>query len=463
MRGRLLPAVAALVFAFGAAAQPPGSTEPSEPRAGTWRTWVLTSGSQFRLPPPPDQDVTRGEIGQLRALAADRSPAARERIAWWETVAPAYRWNQVMLEEAINAGLPANLGWRNLAVLQTALADAMVAAWDSKHAYNRPRPATVEPGLEVVGTTPPSPSYPEEHAVAAAVAAEVLTYVFPQRAARFAQMADEAARMRLLAGVAFPSDVAAGAALGRQVAAAAIERARRDRSDQPWTGSIPPGPGLWNGTNPVFPQAATWTTWILASPDEFRPPPPPAHDSAEHAAEMAALRAYQRTPRSNAAAMYWEVAVGGLRNYEYWNNQAARLLLEYGQAANAPQAARVLGLLNASLADAGIACWDAKYTYWRIRPFQFDSEFRTVVPTPNHPSYPAAHACYSMTAALLLADLFPRDAERLQALGRESGDSRIWAGIHYPSDVAAGQALAARVAARAIERARADVAPVQRQ
>jgi hypothetical protein len=55
-----------------------------------------------------------------------------------------------------------------------------------------------------------------------------------------------------------------------------------------------------------------------------------------------------------------------------------------------------------------------------------------------------------------LAHFFPRDATSLMALGRESGDSRIWAGIHYPMDITAGQQLAERVAARAIERAKSD-------
>ncbi len=136
--------------------------------------------------------------------------------------------------------------------------------------------------------------------------------------------------------------------------------------------------------------------------------------------------------------------------------QAGRLLLEYGQASDAPRAARIYALLNAAFHDAGVACWDAKYAYWTIRPVQLDPTFTTVVQTPNHPSYPAAHACYSLTAALVLAHLFPRDVEALTALGRESGATRIWAGIHYPSDVAAGQRLAEQVAARAIERAKAD-------
>ena len=171
---------------------------------------------------------------------------------------------------------------------------------------------------------------------------------------------------------------------------------------------------------------------------------------------MALVRGHERTPRTNALALFWEVAVGGLRNFDYWNQHAGRLLLEHGQAGDAPRVARVFALLNAAFYDAGVACWDAKYAYWTIRPGQLDPEFKVLFQTPNHPSYPSAHSCYSMTSALVLAHFFPRDAAGLMALGRESGDSRIWAGIHYPMDITAGQQLAERVASRAIERAKSD-------
>ena len=33
---------------------PSASSGQVEPNAGSWKTWVLTSGSQLRLPAPPD-------------------------------------------------------------------------------------------------------------------------------------------------------------------------------------------------------------------------------------------------------------------------------------------------------------------------------------------------------------------------------------------------------------------------
>ena len=61
-------------------------------------------------------------------------------------------------------------------------------------------------------------------------------------------------------------------------------------------------------------------------------------------------------------------------------------------------AARAFALPFVTLYDIGIACWEAKYTYWAIRPFQLDPGVKPVFATPNHPSYPAAHACASISA-----------------------------------------------------------------
>jgi membrane-associated phospholipid phosphatase len=106
--------------------------------------------------------------------------------------------------------------------------------------------------------------------------------------------------------------------------------------------------------------------------------------------------------------------------------------------------------------DAGIACWDSKYAYWAIRPFQLDPDVKPLFSTPNHPSYPAAHGCLSTATAAILGYLFPRDAATLAALAQEANESRIWAGIHYRSDTVAGAALGRAVANKVIEWARKD-------
>jgi len=134
-------------------------------------------------------------------------------------------------------------------------------------------------------------------------------------------------------------------------------------------------------------------------------------------------------------------------------------LLEYGNSFDAPAAARALAALNIAFLDSAIACWDAKYAYWFIRPSQLDPELKPVFPPPNHPSYPAAHGCLSTAAATVLANLFPRDAEGLLAHGREAAEARIWAGIHYRSDIDAGEVIGRKVGERVLARAFKSRAP----
>jgi membrane-associated phospholipid phosphatase len=421
-----------------------------EPTAGTWKTFI-SSPLELRAPPPPSAAANADEIRQLKDFAAQRDPAVLDLIAYWDTGAPSYRWNEIAVSEALRSNLPVHFASRLLALLHVAMHDAIIATWDSKYTYNRRHPSEAEPTLSTVLSNPRTPSYPSEHAAAAGAAAAVLSYLFPDQAPLFAKDAEEATRSRLLAGVSYPSDIAAGLEIGGRVAVKVIERGKADGSDAKWTGSIPVGPGKWTGTSPILPMAATWKPWVLASPSEFRPAPPTAYNSPERAAEIAELKTYQRTPKSNADAFFWEYAAGGLRNYQYWNAHVGRLLFENRLEANPPRAARAYAIQSVALYDAAIACWDGKYTYWLIRPVQLDPEVKPLFPTPNHPSYPAAHGCLSFAAATSLGHLFPRDAAALIALANEANESRIWAGIHYRSDTVAGAALGRTVADKVAE------------
>lgn len=426
-----------------------------EPTAGAWRTWVLSSGSELRLPAPPDRRATRAELQQLNDLAAQR-PVMADQIAVWTSGGPVYRWNELALEHSLKRGVTTPLGSRALTLLNVAIYDATIAAWDSKYTYNRPRPSVQFPPLGAAAPVPNSPSYPSEHAVVAGAAAEVLAYLFPNDAAFFQIQAAEAGQAIQVAGLSYPSDVRAGYDLGRAVAARVIERAKRDGSTLPWTGSIPSGPGVWTGTNPILPLGGTWKTWVLSSGSELRPGPRAAYNSPELAAEMQELRDVQRTPQSTNEAFFWEYGAGGARVYAFWNEILARKALEYGLAENPPRAARAFLLPNMTLYEAFVACWDAKYTYWAMRPFQLDPSFKPLLASPNHPAYPSAHGCFSQSVSVTLAYLFPRDGGRFFALAEQASESRITAGIHVRSDVQVGRDLGWAVGQRVVERARSD-------
>jgi membrane-associated phospholipid phosphatase len=279
--------------------------------------------------------------------------------------------------------------------------------------------------------------------VVAGAASEILAYLFPADAETFRNKASEAGKAFLLAGVQYPSDVAAGLALGRQVAALVIERANTDGSNAKWDGVIPAGPCKWTGTAPAVPMAGTWKTWALSSGSEFRPGPPIDCTSPEKAAEMDELRKFERTPKTNTIAFFNEYGSGATRGYWFWNEQLGKKTLEYKLDGNSPRTARAYAALSVTRYDVSVACWDAKYAYWAIRPFQLDPTFQTLFKTPNHPSYPAAHACVSGASADIMSYLFPQGAAAFQATALD-GESRIWAGIHFRSDVDAGFALVSR-------------------
>jgi membrane-associated phospholipid phosphatase len=425
----------------------------TEPEAGSWPTWAIQSGSQFRLPPPPDKKTTtREDMAELEALAAQRDGAALDRINFWDAGAPAYRWNNLTVQLLLAKRITTSRGSRVLALLNIAIHDATVAAWDTKYTYNRVRPADFKKGFATVLPTPASPAYPSEHAVTAGAAEAVLSYLFPADAATFATWAQEASQSRLLAGTDYPSDVAAGLGLGRQIGAVAVEVAKTDGSDAVWTGSVPTRPGLWVGTNPVEPMAGTWKPWALTNGSQFRPGPRAAHDSEQLRWELDDVKNHPRTNVTNLFASYWEF-YGGRAGFEYWTNQANRMIFEYRLDTNPPRAARVYALMDIAYYDSFVACFDAKYAYWAARPAMLDPAITTVFVTPNHPSYPSAHGCLSSSAGTVLASLFPRETGHYEALIAEVSEARIQGGIHVRSDQVAGEGIGRSVAGAVLARA----------
>ena len=437
---------AALVASVGTAASQENKQGLVEPNAGSWHTWSIPSGSAVSVPVPPDEAATRAEVDVLKSQEAARAKTL-DQIAYWDRGWPGYRWQEIALAELPPA--PPTYLWRTMALVSIAIHDATVATWHAKYQYARARPSDFDPTIQPVVTVPHSPSYPSEHAAVAAAAADVLAYVYPNSGDALAQRAQEAAQSRVAAGVQYPSDVQAGLALGHQIGAAVIARAKADRSDMPWDGKIATGPNLWAGTNPVTPMRGLWLPWALTSADQFRPPPPPAPGSAQLAADLAELKGFQRTPASRRTAYFWAV-VPELRE---WIAITNREIFEARMADDPPWAARAMALVMVASNDSFIACWEAKYHYLAPRPFQVDPSVDMLFPAPNHPSYPAAHGCGDGAAEAVLSDLFPRDADYFKQRAEEGAWSRLWAGIHFRSDIEAGLALGRSVGRLTVERA----------
>jgi len=273
-------------------------------------------------------------------------------------------------------------------------------------------------------------------------------------------MAKQAGWSRVLAGLQYPSDYYAGLELGRKVAEQVIAKAKADGSDAVWTGTVPTGACKWIGTNPGNVTGANFKPLLLTSPSQFRPAPPPACDSPQVQAELALVHNFPRavpgTPTiflTNYKAVYWQ-SPEGLNTWPY--RYADKWMFEDGLDQNPPRAARVYALIGAVQFDAFIASQDGKFTYWYIRPHQLDSAIVPLFPVPNFPSYPSNHSTFSAAKSEMLAYLFPTRADFIRAVGKQAGDSRIWGGIHFPMDNAAGVQLGKSVAELFITWAQSD-------
>ena len=78
---------------------------PIEPNAGDWRTWVISSGADYRVPPPPGSADTQDELRALADLVSHNDAQDLQQIAFWDAGAPAYRWIDLINERAL-AGIP---------------------------------------------------------------------------------------------------------------------------------------------------------------------------------------------------------------------------------------------------------------------------------------------------------------------------------------------------------------------
>jgi membrane-associated phospholipid phosphatase len=253
--------------------------------------------------------------------------------------------------------------------------------------------------------------------------------------------------------------------VGRRIGERVVARARTDGSDAVWQGTVPVGPGLWVPTPPAFapplePLAGTWRTWNLRSGSQFRPGPPPAFGTAAYAAEVREVFdvSWALTDDQKRIADFWADGAGTVTPPGHWNQIALDMIRSH--RLRLENAAEALAALNTAQADAFIACWDAKFTYWSERPVtairrELDPAWLSYIATPPFPSYVSGHSTTSGAASTVLSAYFPAQTRRLRAWADEAAVSRLYGGIHFRSDNGTGLELGRKVGRIAIDRYRA--------
>ena len=319
---------------------------------------------------------------------------------------------------------------------------------------------------------------PSSRAAVAGAAAAVLTYLYPAEAGAIAgalleqQEADGAAptprAARVAELVADDPEVGrsnrrnadalrAGEAIGREAGQRVVAYALNDGSSATWTGTVPTGPGYWfSSATPPAPVAtpilAQTRAYFLTTNSQFRPAPPPAFGSPAFLAALAEVKSITaaRTQEQLDLAKKWALAGGTYRLQGHWNVVGTELAAAYGLRER--EAAHALALAGMAMHDASVACWDAKLTYWLIRPSQADPTISVGISLSNHPSYPSSHSCTAGAAEAVLGALFPREASRLTAMADEIALSRLYGGVHYRFDNDTGLAMGRAVGRLAVAR-----------
>lgn len=309
-----------------------------------------------------------------------------------------------------------------------------------------------------------------QEAAAHAAAFTVLSGLFPSRSAMY-QPAYAAAVAALPAGTSTDRALQIGRDVGLQVLA-------RRADDGRWT-AVPtyvPGsaPGDFRGLNPVGITSPFVRPFGVVSNAQFRASEPPALDSAEYAADFNETKAYGSTTSSVRSAAQTEAArFHTMAPPLFWTRNLRQFATSHDTLAGN---ARAMAMLYVAQADASNTCFETKYHYNRWRPTSAipladsdgnpatvaDAAWTPVVPTPNHPEYPAAHGCVSGAMAEVWKSLF--GTKRLtfsfdssvtgttHAYGSvdeffgEVADARIHGGMHFRFSVEKGRVLGMQVA-----------------
>lgn len=185
---------------------------------------------------------------------------------------------------------------------------------------------------------------------------------------------------------------------------------------------------------------ATTPQWITPEQFDFKSliGDPPADTSPEHAQEVGHMLDLQatRTPDDEQRCKQ-EVKL----NLFVFSD----VLGDWFNARNLPITRQVM---DEARANAGQVTTAAKDLYKRVRPPVDNPKIHPCVPLERSYSYPSGHGVTGIFWATLLSDIFPEKRDALMARGKQIGDDRVLAGMHYPTDVIAARKLGQEIARR---------------
>ena len=480
---------------------PPLLAASMDAAAGSWRMIVLTSPTQVAVAAPAavTSATYLSELAAIRTAQQSITPEQNARIGFWAG-GGVLRWNQILRELVARYNLPpapradgtyafpdasnpfgdpafpfANPPYAARAYSYVAVAqyEALKAAWAYKYQYNRLSPAKVDATIRQLMPISELPSYPSEDAVLAGVTVAMLQALFPAAVENVTRRAADQREAAFLSGKASSSDLAAGLALGRAVAALVLARMSTDgtanaigtpaqwaslasaataRGEIPWISRESPE------RPPMLPNFGAVQTWSVSSAElvNARPQAPPSTSSTLMRQETAEVRQTTEnlTREQRAIAQKWNDGAGTYTPPGHWNDIAADHIRDANMSE--VRAARTFALLNMAMHDASVACWEAKYLYFNPRPSQLDPAIRTDIGLPNFPAYPSGHSTFSAAAATVLSYVFPGASAEFVRDADEAGMSRLYGGIHFRSDIVEGKAHGVRIGTFTVRSAQAD-------
>lgn len=399
-------------------------------------------------------DCSRRRQATSPVVAETQTLEAREVMS----ASTIHDWNEVLLD-AIREEQPAPpMASRAMAIVSTAVFDA-VNSIDGRY----------ESYMTFANVSPLA----SKDAAAAAAAHRTLSALFPSQRYYF-----DAALNATLSAIPRGSLRDAGIGAGVFVADRILNARRTDGWDRIVTYIPGDYAGDWNPTAPdyapaVLPQWGLVRPWAMSRQNQFLPAAPPSMTSAQYARDLNEVKAIGsansrvRTNDQTNIALFWAGTAGTATPPGQWNMIAQTIA--QGEGLSMEESARMYAVLNIALADAAITSWHAKYLYdlWRpidaIRNADLDQNLSTVrdaswtplLKTPAFPTYTSGHSTFSATAAAVLSDVFGTDAigfvarseivgvpdrlyTNLRAAAAEAGLSRIYGGIHFQFDNAAG-------------------------